>query len=36
MERAAITPEEDVEAAEETPTAFRDLIDNLNLDSLGD
>ena len=36
MERAAITPEEDVEAAEETPAAFRDLIDNLNLDSLGD
>ena len=36
MERAAITPEEDAEAAEETPAAFRDLIDNLNLDSLGD
>jgi uncharacterized protein len=36
MERAAITPEEDIEAAEETPAAFKDLIDNLDLDSLGD
>jgi bifunctional DNase/RNase len=36
MERAAITPEEDVEAAEETPAAFKDLIDNLDLDSLSD
>ena len=36
MEHAAITPEEDAEAAEETPAAFKDLIDSLDLDSLGD
>lgn len=35
MERAAITPEEDVEQGVETPSAFKDLIENLDLDSLG-
>ena len=35
MEHAAITPEEDAEAAEETPSAFKDLIEGLDLDKLG-
>ena len=35
MEHAAITPEEDAESPEETPSAFKDLIDGLDLDKLG-
>ena len=35
MEHAAITPEEDVESSEETPSAFKDLIEGLDLDKLG-
>ena len=35
MEHAAITPEEDAESPEETPSAFKDLIEGLDLDKLG-
>jgi len=35
MEHAAITPEEDAESSEETPSAFKDLIEGLDLDKLG-
>ena len=35
MEKAAITPEEEAEAGEETPSAFKDLIEGLDLDQLG-
>jgi len=35
MEHAAITPEEDEGAGEETPSAFKDLIEGLDLDQLG-
>ena len=34
MEKAAITPEEE-ESGEETPSAFKDLIEGLDLDKLG-
>jgi bifunctional DNase/RNase len=35
MEHAAITPEEEAESREETPSAFKDLIEGLDLDKLG-
>jgi bifunctional DNase/RNase len=35
MEHAAITPEEEAESPEETPSAFKDLIEGLDLDKLG-
>ena len=35
MEHAAITPEEEAESHEETPSAFKDLIEGLDLDKLG-
>jgi hypothetical protein len=35
MEKAAITPEEETEPGEETPSAFKDLIEGLDLDKLG-
>jgi bifunctional DNase/RNase len=35
MEKASITPEEEPEPGEETPSAFKDLIEGLDLDKLG-
>ena len=35
MEHASITPEEEAESSEETPSAFKDLIEGLDLDKLG-
>jgi len=35
MDKAAITPEEEVEEGGETPSAFKDLIEGLDLDQLG-
>jgi bifunctional DNase/RNase len=35
MEKAAITPEEEAEPGGETPSAFKDLIEGLDLDRLG-
>ena len=35
MEKASITPEEEAEPGEETPSAFKDLIEGLDLDKLG-
>jgi hypothetical protein len=35
MEHAAITPDEEEEKSEETPSAFKDLIEGLDLDKLG-
>ena len=35
MDKAAITPEEEAEPGEETPSAFKDLIEGLDLDKLG-
>ncbi len=35
MDRAAITPDEESESGEETPSAFKDLIEGLDLDKLG-
>jgi bifunctional DNase/RNase len=35
MEHAAITPEDEAESSEETPSAFKDLIEGLDLDKLG-
>jgi uncharacterized protein len=35
MSQASITPEEEAESGEETPSAFKDLIEGLDLDKLG-
>jgi bifunctional DNase/RNase len=35
MDKAAITPEEEAEEGGETPSAFKDLIEGLDLDQLG-
>ena len=35
MEHAAITPDEEEDKTEETPSAFKDLIEGLDLDKLG-